>query len=142
MDFLYRFWSLAGMAFEFAFVEPLSLMTLPMIISLAASTIFQKPFDRHSATRTFFLTTIQATIFVAMIILAMIAWVEPGAPQNRFGLYASYFLIFVSIGNCVFYVWTIRGRRWFAVTVALLTWWLFVAGAALLAGMSVSGRYL
>ncbi len=129
-------------ALDFLLLPPLAapIMGLAAISAMCAAWK-QRPFRSrsHWAILTHLLF-FPAAIAVGVFLAASTAEGRTRMP-NRYGTISAEVLLYASFVSCAFWIWKLKGFRWFAVSlVALME--LPIIGALFVAGMSVTGDWL
>jgi hypothetical protein len=143
--FVSTFWHYTLWSLEFLYYPPYCYGTLAIVVSLVTSVAVQHPFRKEVWKRTFSLVIVQSLCFPATIAVAAIGYVDWQVPNfpgpNNWGLRAADLLGLLSLGLGVYWVWKMKGLRWYAVSLTLLQLWFLVA-ANFIAGMALTGRWL
>lgn len=136
----YLYWSL-----EFLYKPPFAYGTLALGLILIASVICQRPFSKPIWKRTYFIVLLQFIFFpatLAVAVLGRVDWQQPHFPTpNNWGLRAEDVFALGSLMVSIYWVWRMKGLRWFAVSLAILQIWL-LAAANFIAAMSLRGTWL
>jgi hypothetical protein len=135
-------------------MQSLSIVRLPMIglacllltLGLMASFFLQKPFEAGRWKRYYWLVLTQFLFLPATAALGVVYRVstDPTQPRptvNPIGDWGINILFLLSLALNVFWVYRMKGVRWFAFCFVSLQQ-LFLFGAAFVAGMSVTGDWL
>jgi len=144
-QFWSTFWGFLGWSLEFLFVPPLVYGTLLLGLSFIASVIRQRPFSKPIWKKTYSIAVLQFLFFPATLAVAVLGRVDwqqfhfPG--PNKRGLRAEYVFAVGSLIVSGYWVWRMKGLRWFALSLAMLQLWL-LAAANLIAAMSLTGNWL
>jgi hypothetical protein len=129
------------------FLPPLMFASALAVIGLFWATIKQQPFRTHRWRPHHWFVFGHLLFFVAAIAIGVFgAHPSPTLPPLRTppisaAEHALAVVWYGSIASCVFWVWTMKGFRWFAASLMLLTETV-VFGALFIAGMAVSGDWL
>jgi len=75
------------------------------------------------------------------VLFPAVSAVRPHLKENVFGHRLLDALFYLSLAMSAFWVWRMRGLRWFAASLLLLQQVVLI-GAGFVAGMSVSGDWL
>ena len=115
-------------------------ITLAVFGNLVVSRLIQKPFGRDVWKRKYYIAIVQLVCYPATLLVAACGAVD-GPEPNAWGFRATYALAIISFGVGIYWVWLMKGIRWFAVSVVILQLWL-LAAANFIAGMALTGRWL
>jgi hypothetical protein len=136
----YLRWSL-----EFLYTPPFAYGTLSLGLIFIGSVICQRPFSKPIWQQTYFIVVLQFLFFpatLAMAVLGRVDWQQPHFPgPNKWGLRAEDVFALGSLIVNIYWVWRMKGLRWFAVSLAMLQLWL-LAAANFVAAMSLTGTWL
>jgi hypothetical protein len=139
--FRFSVWSLEALTYP-----PLAIVLILAATSLVWAGLKQRPFRKgHWKAHHWFVIS-HLLFFFAAIALAVLGanpTTNPTIPHAP-NLAAKHWLDFVTFGSiaaCVFWVWQMKGFRWFAASLMLVAE-VVVWGALFIAGMSVSGDWL
>ena len=142
--FWLELWKFTSWALEFLFVRPFGYVSLAIGINLLSSVMLQRPFRNPIWKRTSLVILVQLLLFLAILAVAVIGEVSsnPTLPRvsNHWGLVADI-LDLCSVAVGAFWIWKMKGVRWFATSVLLLQMWLLL-GANFIAGMALSGDWI
>ncbi|MGD1210851.1 MAG: hypothetical protein ABR973_05775 [Candidatus Acidiferrales bacterium] len=137
---MYLRWSLG-----FLYAPPFVYVTLLLAINFAAAVISQRPLRNPIWKRTYPFTIAQFLFFPATLAVAVIGrvdWQQPHFPgPNYWGLRAEDVFAVSSVIVGSYWIWKMKGLRWFASSLALLQLWL-LAAANFIAAMSLTGTWL
>jgi hypothetical protein len=144
--FAERFWTYSVWSLEFVFVIPRML-----VISLFATASFalafwkQRPFDSPLWKRSHWLVLTQLLFFPVVICIGVL-YPADGPSYLRSTPYSvanhvCNFLGWFSLALAAFWVYRMKGFRWFAVSVVTLLE-MILAGAFFVAGMAITGDWL
>jgi hypothetical protein len=143
--FWMAFWTYLRWSLEFLYVPPLVYVTVVLVLSLIASAIRQRPFNKPIWKQTYTIVILQFLFFPAVLtvaVLGRIDWQQPHFPgPNYWGLRAEDLFDLGSLILGVYWVWRMKGLRWFALSLTILQLWL-LAAAGFIAAMSLSGTWL
>ena len=134
----YSEWSL-----ECVLIPPFAILFAVAALSCTAAAVIQRPWRKHLWKRNYFSIASHTLFFVAAMVIGVHWAVSPGS-INRVNGAANFWLGTVSFGSlasCAFWVWRMKGIRWFAASLLSLAE-VLVLGAVLVAGMSISGDWL
>lgn len=133
----------ARWAIEFMSVRPFSIAFLLAILSLFFAALKERPFHRGRWMPHHWLSLSQLLFFPAMITVGVLyqnatgsRGVSSPAVNSSLNL-----LFYCSLAGCAFWIWRMRGFRWFACSLMALME-LPTLGALFIAGMSVTGDWL
>jgi hypothetical protein len=140
-------------AFETFSIWSLNTMLLPpfaAILVLATTSLIlaarkQRPFRSETA-RTFRWASLTHLLFFPAILVAAIYMPADGSKgrpftPNQSGEAAVRMLMYASLASCAFWIWRMKGIRWFAASLMTLME-VPVFGALLIAGMAVTGDWI
>jgi hypothetical protein len=148
MEYFWTSLRFSRWALEAMTVPPLAFVLVASVISLVWSGLKQRPFRTGRWKPYHWLVTSHLLFFVIAIAVGVFG-ANPGISTNPThqalpNLAARHWLdavTYASIASCGFWIWRMKGFRWFAVSLLLMaeviTW-----GALFIAGMSVSGDWL
>jgi hypothetical protein len=134
------------MALEFMVVGPLAIVTLVVTVSIVWAALKQRPFHYRLWKPFHWLVLSQFLFFPAAIVIGTL-WpsptTNPALPRdpNRTASLCLYVLWYASLASGVFWIWSMKGFRWFAGSLMALIE-LLTSCALFVAGMSVSGDWL
>ena len=150
MQFLETWLRLARYAFGFVFVLPRTRWLLVLaLISTCAAAVFQRPIHRNLWKSRHWLALTQFFFFPA-ILAAGVIWANPVNPlkdsivlhpASTSGVRSLYLLWYSSLASSLFWVWQMKGFRWFAISLMTLIEVLLNI-AIFIAWMSISGRWI
>jgi hypothetical protein len=132
----YLWWSVEILFYlpPFCFVTPF------IVVGVVVSIFIQKPFGREIWNRRYPIAILQFACYPATLLVAAIGAVN-GPEPSQWGFRATYALALLSLGIGIYWVCLMRELRWYATSVVVLQLWL-LAGANLIAGMALTGRWL
>lgn len=144
--FAERFWTYSVWSLEFLFViPPILIILLLAIVSLAVACQKQRPFQNPLWNNSYWLVLTQLLFFPIVISIGVLY--PAGGPSflrsspHSLANSTCDFLGWLSLAMAGFWVYRMKGFRWFAVSlVTVLEMILF--GAFFVAGMAVSGDWL
>jgi hypothetical protein len=143
--FWLTFWTYLRWSLEFLYVPPFAYGTLLLGLSLIASVIRQRPFSKLTWKQTYSIVVLQFSFFPAALAVAVVGrvdWQQPHFPgPNYWGLRAEDAFALGSLVVGGYWVWRMKGLRWFALSLAMSQLWL-LAAANFIAGMSLTGTWL
>lgn len=138
-------WTYLRWSLEFLYMPPFAYGTLLLGLSFIASVMRQRPFSKPIRKRTYWIVVLQFLFFpatLAVAVLGRVDWEQPHFPgPNKWGLRAEDVFAVVSLIVSIYWVWRMKGLRWFAVSLAMLQLWL-LAAASFIAAMSLTGTWL
>jgi hypothetical protein len=144
-DFWLTFWTYLRWSLEFLYEPPFVYGTLLLGLSFIASVIRQRPFYRPIWKQTYSIVVLQFLFFPASLavgVLGRVDWTQPHFPgPNYWGLRAEDLFDLGSLILGSYWVWRMKGLRWFALSLTMLQLWL-LAAAGFIAGMSLTGTWL
>lgn len=136
----YAQWSL-----EFLFVWPMQLVTLILLGNIAAGALVKRPFRQDRWKREYLLVFANLLFFPGILVVGILGAVDPSAvprpKPNPFAVWASNGMFFLPIALGIYWIWRMKGLRWFALATVLMQQWILLA-AGFIAGMSLSGDWL
>ena len=143
--FWLTFWTYLRWSLEFLYSPPFLYGTLLCGLSLVASVVRQRPFDKPIWKQTYAIVALQFLFFPAVLTIAVLGrvdWQQPHFPgPNYWGLRAEDLIDFGSLILGSYWVWRMKGLRWFALSVVIFQLWL-LAAAGFIAAMSLTGTWL
>jgi hypothetical protein len=130
---------------EFLVVWPLWLVTLALIANLVAALVTKWPFRQDRWKKSYWLVFTNL-LFIPVTIAIGVAWeldtsIVPRPKPNPLAVWTSNGSFFVSIALGVYWAFRMKGLRWVAIAILLVTHWMLM-GAGVIAGMSLSGDWL
>jgi hypothetical protein len=143
--FLVTFWAFFRWSLDFLFIPPLVYGTLLLGLNFVGSVFLQRPFSKPLWRTNYSIAVLQFWFFPATLAIAVLGRVDsqgvhlPG--PNKLGLGAEYVIAIGSVIIGGYWVWMMKGLRWFALSLAMLQLWLLVV-ANLIAEMSLTGNWL
>jgi len=147
MEHFYTSLRLSGWALEaVVMLPPLSVTLLLSTISLVWALIKQRPFKVPRWRPIYWLVVTHAFFFIAAIAVAVLGAnpiTNPTVPHPPIPAAERCLAIltFGSLASCGFWVWRMKGLRWFAASLMLVAE-VITYGALFIAGMAVSGDWL
>jgi hypothetical protein len=133
-------------ALEFVLVPPVCILLLLAFASLVWAGIKQQPFKTR-LWRPHYWLVITHLLFFGLAIAIGVLWANPMTnptvthPANRSASRYLDVVLYCSLASCAFWIWRMRGLRWFAASLMALTE-VITLGAVFVAGMSVAGDWL
>lgn len=97
-------------------LRPLCYVTALIAVGVIASVLRQKPFGREIWKRKYHIAIVQFGCYPATLLVAAFGAVS-GPEPNKWSFRATYALAFISLGMGVYWIWQMKGLRWFAVSV-------------------------
>ena len=144
-DFWLTFWTYLCWSLEFLYTPPFAYGTLLLVLNFIASVIRQRPFSKPILKKSCSIVVLQFLFFPATLALAVLGrvdWQQPHFPgPNYWGLRVEDLFDLSSLILGGYWVWRMKGLRWFAVSLVILQLWLLEA-AGFIAGMSLTGTWL
>jgi hypothetical protein len=139
------FWWLFRQTFEFVHVGRLLSLTLVLAANLLVALIHDRPFHAERWKREYWLVFLSLFFIPATIAIGTVGWIDPALvprPEpSALLVWTNNGLFIVSILLGIFWVYRMKGLRWFALAFALVQLWiLFFAG--FVAGMAITGDWL
>lgn len=121
------------------------LVTLALVANLAAALIHKWPFHPDRWKKEYWLAFLSFIFIPTTIAIGVVGWIDPSlVPRpkpNALLVWTSNGLFIASIVIGIFWVYRMKGLRWFALAVALIQLWVLM-GAGFIAGMALSGDWL
>jgi hypothetical protein len=145
-DFWAYFRWLVVQSFGFALFPPVQYTLLALGLGFIVSAAWQKPY-RPSLWRTRYWLIFTQLLFVpALAVIGTLYRVilDPTKPlpkENAVANWSINILVLLSLGLSFFWVYRMKGIRWFAFCVLAIQE-VFVLGAMFIAGMSISGDWI
>lgn len=126
----------------FLFSVPVS---LPALIVLLRSAHREKAFSRPIETRIWLMPLLVLLIFLSVVVvgaLGRVDWDQNSfsGPNSR-GLVACKILAVSSLSASAYWIFQMNGKRWFAISLTAIQV-AMLAGAYIVAGMSLTGRWI
>lgn len=146
MNLLSTFLRLSEWAFEAVLIPRVLTVCILATVSLILAAMRQKPFEKQLWKPYHWLVLTHFLFFPAVIVTGVI-WANPitnpAVPHRAIeaGRRCLDVLMYASLASCVWWIWRMRGFRWFAVSLMLLAEVLVFCGL-FISGMSVSGDWL
>lgn len=142
--FAERFWTYSVWSLEFLFVMPRMLIILLFAtVSLTLAFWKQRPFDNPLWKRSHWLVLTQLLFFPIVICIGVLYPADtPSYLRTTPNSVACCdFLGWLSLALAAFWVYRMKGLRWFAVSVVTVLEMILV-GAFFVAGMAITGDWL
>jgi hypothetical protein len=130
-------------ALEYLMLPPVGAVFVLAAVSSVWSGLKQRPFQKHLWKRHYWLVPSHLLFFVAAIVVGSL-WVgDPRRlyPASRAATVWLDTVMYGSLASCVFWIWHMKGLRWFAASLMVLAE-VLTFGAIFVAGMSISGDWL
>jgi hypothetical protein len=146
MNFFSTFLRFAEWALEAVLIPRVLVVFVLALTSLTLAAITQKPIERR-LWKPYHWLVLTHLLFFPAVIAAGIIWANPitnpTVPHQAIeaGRRCLDVLMYASFASCVWWVWRMRGFRWFAVSLMLLAESLVFCGL-FISGMSVAGDWL
>jgi hypothetical protein len=140
-----EFWWLLKQSFGFLHVWPLLLVTFGLLANLVVALIRRWPFSDKIWKREYWIVFLSLLFIPINIAIGDIGWIDPSiSPRpapNTLLVWTNNGLFIASVALAIFWVYRMKGLRWFALAFALIQlWMMFWAG--LVAGMALTGDWL
>jgi hypothetical protein len=143
--FAASFWKYSVWSLEFLFVSPVLVIFLAAAVSLSLAFWKQRPFQSNSWKRSHWLVFTQLLFFPIVIAIGVLYPADgpsylrsaPNSIANR----ACDFLGWFSLTLAAFWVYRMKGLRWFAVSLVTVME-IILVGAFFVAGMAITGDWL
>ena len=136
----YLKWSL-----EFLFVWPLWLVTIALAANFGAALIRKWPFRHDRWSQTYWLIFVSLLFIPATIAIGVLGTIDPSmVPRPKpstLAVWMSNGLLAASLASGMYWVYRMKGLRWFALALTLLQLWILL-GAGFITGMALSGDWL
>ncbi len=143
--FWWNFWTYLLWSLEALVVPPFVYTTAALALNLIASIVRQRPFNKPIWKQTYTSVILQFLFFPSVIAVGVVGrvdWQAPHFPRpNQWGLRAVELFDAGSLIVFVYWVWKMKGLRWFALSLGILQLWL-LAAAVFIASMSLTGTWL
>jgi hypothetical protein len=144
--FRWSFWWLFRQSLEGLYVWPLCLVTLALVGNLVGALIYSRPFGRERWQRQYWLIFLSLIFIPITIAIGGIGGIDPSflAPRPKPSaplVWTNNGLFVASVLLGIFWVYRMRGLRWFASAFALIQLWM-LPWAGLIAGMALTGDWL
>ena len=139
------FWRFFQWSLEFLFVWPMWLVTLALATNLGAALVRTWPFCHERWKNGYWLVFLTLLFIPIRIAIAVVGAVDPNmVPRPKPSALAAWAnngldVAFLLLG--IYWIYRMKGLRWFAVAVMLMQLWL-LSGAAFIAAMALSGDWL
>ncbi len=130
---------------EGLYAWPLLLVTIVLVANFVFAIIHRWPFDRERWQRQYWFAFLSFLFIPITIIVGEVGWIDPSMSSrptpNTLLLWTNNGLFIASVILGIFWVYRMKGLRWFALAFALIQlWMLFWAG--FVAGMALTGDWL
>ena len=139
------FWWLFRQGLQFLYVWPMSLVTLALGANVVASLVYKWPFHSQRWKKEYWLAFLSLLFIPATTVVGVVGWIDPGmVPQQKPSVALEWIdnglsIAFIVLG--VFWVYRMKGLRWFAVSFMLIQLWILL-GVGFMTGMALSGVWL
>ena len=146
MNFLSTFLRFAVWALQAALIPRVLIVCVLALTSLTLAAAKQKPVERQ-LWKPYHWLVVTHLLFFPAVIAAGIVWANPitnpTVPHSAVEAGRRWLdvLMYASFASCVWWVWRMRGFRWFAVSL-MLVGEVLVFCALFISGMSLSGDWL
>jgi hypothetical protein len=146
MQFMSTFVRFSQWALEAVLIPPVLAVLVLTLLSLTLATMKQRPFKKELWKPRYWLVLAHFLFFPAVIAVGVI-WANPVTnplvPHHAVetGRRCLDLLWYASLASCAWWVWQMRGLRWFAASLVLLAE-VLVFNALFISGMSVAGDWL
>ena len=139
------FWRLFRWSLDFLFVGPMWLLTLALVANLGAALI-RTWHLRHRQWNKEYWLVFAGLLFVPLTIaIGVVGWIDPSVvprpKPNAVAVWANNGLDIAFLLFGIYWIYRMKGLRWFAVAVMLMQLWLLFC-AGFFAGMALSGDWL
>jgi hypothetical protein len=139
------FWWLFRQSLEGLHVWPLLLVTLAVVANLVAALVYRWPFHGERWKRQYWLAFLSLLFIPITIAIGEVGWIDPSmSPRptpSALLVWTNNGLFIASVVLGIFWIYRMKGLRWFALAFALTQlWMLFWAG--FIAGMALTGDWL
>jgi hypothetical protein len=122
------FWWLFRQSLEGLYVWPLLLATLALVANLAVALIHRWPFDGERWQRQYWLVFLSLLFIPITIAVGEVGWIDPSvSPRptpSTLLLWTNNGLFIASVVLGIFWVYRMKGLRWFALAFALIQLWM------------------
>ena len=139
------YWTYLRWSLEFLYEPPFAYASLLLSLNFLASVIRQRPFHKPIWKQTYFIVVLQFLFFpsvLAVAVLGRVDWQQVPFPgPNKWGLRLEDLCDLGSLILGVYWVWRMKGLRWFALSLVILQLWLLGA-VGFIAAMSLTGTWL
>jgi hypothetical protein len=139
------FWWLFRQGLSFLYVWPMLLITLAVVANLVAALIFRWPFQNELWKKDYWPAFLTLLLIPATTAIGVLGWIDPSVvprPQpSALLVWTNNGLFIASIAFGIFWVYRMKGLRWFALSFMLIQLWILM-GVGFIAGMALSGDWL
>lgn len=130
---------------EGLYVWPPLLVTLALAANLALALIHGWPALREKWKREYWLSLLGVLLIPLTIAIGAVGWIDtsisPRPEPSSLLVWTNNGLFIASLALSSFWVYRMRGLRWFASAFALIQLWMLI-WAGLIAGMALTGEWL
>ena len=143
-QFVSQFWTLSVWSFQsLLYITPLLLLLIAACLSLVLAFWKQRPFQSPLWKRSHWFVLTQLLFFPVVIAIGVLC--PASSPSSYHGsstaAWASGLLGWLSLALAAFWVYRMKGIRWFAFSVVAMLQ-IILMGAFFVSGMAVSGDWL
>jgi hypothetical protein len=139
------FWHYFQWSLEFLFIWPMWLMTLAVVMNLGAALLLKWPFRHDRWKAVYWLLFVNFLFIPITVAIGIFGAIDPAqvprARPNTLAVWANNGLFFAAFVLGIYWMYRMKGLRWFAVAILLLQLWILL-GAGFITGMSLSGDWL
>ena len=139
------FWWPFRQGLQFLYVWPMSLVTFALGANLVAALIHKWPFHPERWKKGYWLAFLSLLFIPATTVVGVVGWIDPGmVPRPKPNAVLVWvdnglFIAFILLG--IFWVYRMKGLRWFALSIVLIQLWILM-GVGFMTGMALSGDWL
>jgi hypothetical protein len=143
MSQLQQFFWLCKFAGEFVLFPPCLIAFTLLLINLVIACVKQRPFQKGLWRSSYWLVLTQMLFSPAVMMVAVLGGVDfvPQREASKVTPLIADVLFWVSVALAVFWIWRMKGLRWFSFSVVILEQFL-LCGAFVAADMATSGRWI
>ena len=139
------FWRYLQWNLEFLYAWPMLLVTLGLLANLGLALTHKSPFRHDRWKKEYWFAFLSLLFIPTTLAIGVVGTIDPGkVPRPKpdpFAVWSSNGLFVASVVLGIFWVYRMKGLRWFALAVALIQLWILM-GASFIAGMALSGDWL
>lgn len=139
------FWWLFRQSLQGLYVWPLFLITLTVIANLLVALVHRWPFHRERWRRQYWLVFLSLLFIPITIAIGEVGWADsqmsPRVMPSMLLLWINNGLFIASVALGIFWVYRMKGLRWFAFAFALIQLWVLIL-AGFIAGMALTGDWI
>jgi len=136
------FWVYFQASLQFLYLPPFCIPSVVFAASAAVPVVRRRlPFSELWV-RTYPTLLAQSLLYIATLALGAVYafdWNYPASGSNAWALRAVALTLFLSVGLSVYWIATMKGQRWFAISLAALQLWLLL-GANHIAWVAILGK--